>query len=112
MKRTIYRECSARLGFRMFFTLFYCFSRLFSEFSHFALQQEIKKSQLNAALFQLDCQLAKCCHIVAHAKMQANWTVLLLLLFFASIWQATFGGHTAGAALNRVRAPSMAYKLH
>lgn len=81
MKRTIYRECSARLGFRMFFTLFYFFSLIF-RISHFALQQEIKKSQLNAALFQLDCKLAKCCHIVAHAKMQANWTVLLLLLFF------------------------------
>lgn len=44
-------------------------------FSHFVLQ-EIKKSQLNAALFQLDCQLAKCCHIVAHAKMQVKRTSL------------------------------------
>lgn len=73
-------------------------------FSHFALQ-EIKKSQLNAALFQLDCQLAKCCHIVAHAKMQAKRTTLLLLFHHVVTLPAL-------PALNRVRAPSMAYKLH
>lgn len=91
MKRTIYRECSARLGFRMFFTLFYFFSLIFRIFA-FRIAAGNKKVPAKRGTFPIGLPTGQVLPHCCTCKHASQLDSVVVAFVFSSIWQATFGG--------------------